>query len=316
MLNIFQTKNNHLLRIDEKNIIFSLNEIIWIDIVTTHDNREIHYIQNIFKKNNQKFFEIENIKNNKTCFKNTYELHLLSYFLSYNKEQKKIKNYIVRFVIYDNYLFTIHTEKISTLLLYQKSIDNKSIIHNNVYELLLNLFETKLDDIINEIEHIYDTLEKLSLVIINEQQIDEYNNTLSNLADLENIGWKIRINLLNTERTINFLINKVKLPTLQKQYANKILKDIILLLPHNKYISHKINLLIHTVMGFIHIKQNKIIKIFSIIFLPPTLIASSYGMNFEFMPELHWPFGYPSAIILMILTGIAPYFYFKYKNWL
>ncbi|EOM3721815.1 CorA family divalent cation transporter, partial [Escherichia coli H20] len=72
-------------------------------------------------------------------------------------------------------------------------------------------------------------------------------------------------------------------------------------------------------MGFINIEQNRIIKIFSVVsvvFLPPTLVASSYGMNFEFMPELKWSFGYPAAIIFMILAGLAPYLYFKRKNWL
>ncbi|MES4277968.1 CorA family divalent cation transporter, partial [Escherichia coli] len=70
---------------------------------------------------------------------------------------------------------------------------------------------------------------------------------------------------------------------------------------------------------FINIEQNRIIKIFSVVsvvFLPPTLVASSYGMNFEFMPELKWRFGYPAAIIFMILAGLAPYLYFKRKNWL
>ncbi|MFU2511519.1 CorA family divalent cation transporter [Pseudoalteromonas sp. ASV78] len=71
--------------------------------------------------------------------------------------------------------------------------------------------------------------------------------------------------------------------------------------------------------GFINIEQNKIIKIFSIaavVFLPPTLIASMYGMNFEFMPELKWTFGYPWAIGLMIVAGFSPYLYFKRKGWL
>ena len=71
--------------------------------------------------------------------------------------------------------------------------------------------------------------------------------------------------------------------------------------------------------GFINIEQNQIIKIFSIaavVFLPPTLVASIYGMNFEFMPELKWMFGYPAALVLMVLSGIAPYWYFKRKNWL
>jgi magnesium transporter len=72
-------------------------------------------------------------------------------------------------------------------------------------------------------------------------------------------------------------------------------------------------------MGFINIEQNRIIKIFSVVsvvFLPPTLVASSYGMNFEFMPELHLPFGYPVAIGLMVVAGLTPYLYFKRRGWL
>jgi magnesium transporter len=72
-------------------------------------------------------------------------------------------------------------------------------------------------------------------------------------------------------------------------------------------------------MGFINLEQNKIIKIFSIaavVFLPPTLVASIYGMNFRVLPELAWPFGYPFALALMVLSGIAPYWLFKRKGWL
>ena len=71
--------------------------------------------------------------------------------------------------------------------------------------------------------------------------------------------------------------------------------------------------------GFINIQQAQIIKIFSIaavVFLPPTLIASIYGMNFKYMPELDWSFGYPFAIGLMVAAGMAPYLYFKRKGWL
>jgi magnesium transporter len=71
--------------------------------------------------------------------------------------------------------------------------------------------------------------------------------------------------------------------------------------------------------GFISIQQNQIIKIFSIaavVFLPPTLVASIYGMNFAFMPELQWKGGYPFALGLMVLAGIAPYLFFKRKGWL
>ena len=71
--------------------------------------------------------------------------------------------------------------------------------------------------------------------------------------------------------------------------------------------------------GFISIQQNQIIKTFSIaavVFLPPTVIASIYGMNFDFIPELEWSMGYPWALGLMVLSGVAPYVFFKLKGWL
>jgi magnesium transporter len=72
-------------------------------------------------------------------------------------------------------------------------------------------------------------------------------------------------------------------------------------------------------MGFINIEQNKIIKTFSIaavVFMPPTLIASIYGMNFKHIPELKWLWGYPGSLAIMVLSGIAPYWLFKRKGWL
>jgi magnesium transporter len=72
-------------------------------------------------------------------------------------------------------------------------------------------------------------------------------------------------------------------------------------------------------VGVISIEQNNIIKIFSVaavVFMPPTLIASLYGMNFKHMPELDWGFGYPLAIVLMIVAAIIPYVFFKIKRWL
>ena len=99
---------------------------------------------------------------------------------------------------------------------------------------------------------------------------------------------------------------RARLPGNQLEQAREILRDIESLLPHNESLFQKVNFLMQAAMGFINIEQNRIIKIFSVVsvvFLPPTLVASSYGMNFEFMPELKWSFGYPGAIGLMISPG-------------
>lgn len=95
--------------------------------------------------------------------------------------------------------------------------------------------------------------------------------------------------------------------------------DINSLVDHANFMNSKVSFLLDATLGMISIQQNNIIKIFSVmavIFLPPTLVASMYGMNFEFMPELHWVAGYPMAIGMMIVAGILPYAYFKKRGWL
>ncbi|MFY8105888.1 MAG: magnesium transporter CorA family protein [Elstera sp.] len=96
-------------------------------------------------------------------------------------------------------------------------------------------------------------------------------------------------------------------------------RDIKSLHDHAGFLSQKVNFLLDATLGLINIEQNAIIKIFtvaSVAFLPPTLIASIYGMNFELQPELKWDFGYPMAIILMLLSALGPYYYFKRKGWI
>lgn len=96
-------------------------------------------------------------------------------------------------------------------------------------------------------------------------------------------------------------------------------RDIHSLTDHVTFLSGKIIFLLDATLGMINIQQNDIIKIFSIaavVFLPPTLVASIYGMNFDVMPELHWLLGYPFALVLMVLSGVLPYLYFKRRGWL
>jgi len=96
-------------------------------------------------------------------------------------------------------------------------------------------------------------------------------------------------------------------------------RDIAGLNDQSNYLGNKVTFLLDAVLGLISIEQNAIIKIFSVaatVFLPPTLIASIYGMNFEHMPELKWHLGYPMAVGFMILSAVLPYLYFKRKKWL
>jgi magnesium transporter len=104
-----------------------------------------------------------------------------------------------------------------------------------------------------------------------------------------------------------------------RQELKVLQRDASALSDHASFLSNKINFLLDATLGLINLEQNQIIKIFSVaavVFLPPTLVASIYGMNYDIMPELHWSYGYPFALGLMVLSAILPYLFFKRKGWL
>jgi magnesium transporter len=97
------------------------------------------------------------------------------------------------------------------------------------------------------------------------------------------------------------------------------LRDVQSIEEHASFLANKVQFLLDATLGLVSIEQNDIIKLFSVvavIFLPPTLVASIYGMNFENMPELQWAAGYPWALGLMVLSAILPYLFFRWKRWL
>ncbi len=104
-----------------------------------------------------------------------------------------------------------------------------------------------------------------------------------------------------------------------RQVLKQIQRDAVSLGEHARALSNKLTFLLDATLGLINLEQNQIIKLFSVaavVFLPPTLVASIYGMNFKYMPELDWPFGYPMALGFMVLSAVLPYVYFKRKGWL
>jgi magnesium transporter len=143
---------------------------------------------------------------------------------------------------------------------------------------------------------------------------------LNSIAQEEDLNGRIRRNMMDTRRAVSFLMRGRLLNADQFEEARQILRDIESLDGHTSFLFDKINFLMDATVGFININQNKIIKIFSVAsvaFLPPTLIASIYGMNFKgWFPELDWELGYPFALLLMLASAITPFWYFRRRGWL
>lgn len=132
---------------------------------------------------------------------------------------------------------------------------------------------------------------------------------------------KVRDTLLSLSRMMSYLQTKRVITdgSEHRDFALAIIHDVQTLAEHANFVSGNLSFLSDATLGIITIEQNAIIKIFSIasvVFLPPTLVASIYGMNFDIMPELHWTYGYPLAVITMIITAVIPFLFFRWKGWL
>jgi magnesium transporter len=143
---------------------------------------------------------------------------------------------------------------------------------------------------------------------------------LAAIAKEEDLNGRIRRNVMDTRRAVSFMMRARMLNNEQFEEARQILRDLDSLDGHTQFLFDKINFLMDATTGFININQNKIVKIFSVataVFLPPTLIASIYGMNFKSgFPELEWRFGYPFALALMVASAVLPLLYFRKRGWL
>ncbi len=133
---------------------------------------------------------------------------------------------------------------------------------------------------------------------------------------------KVRESLVSMGRLLLFIANEadaMKWPKEMRAQLKSMQRDVASLSDHASYLGNKVTFLLDAMIGVMSVEQNNIIKIFSVaavVLMPPTLLASIYGMNFKHMPELEWEFGYPIAIVLMVIAAILPYMFFKWKRWL
>ena len=144
---------------------------------------------------------------------------------------------------------------------------------------------------------------------------------LNNVGATGNLDAKVRESLVSLQRMVNFLSEKRTQGWTgeARSQLSALRSDIQALCEHSYFLADKITFMLDATLGLINIEQNDIIRIFSIaavMFMPPTLIASIYGMNFQHMHELHWQYGYEYALVLMLFSTVAPFLFFKKKGWM
>jgi magnesium transporter len=320
MLNVFTLSNGRLFQ-EEIEQAAALDQVqpIWVDLESPTVD-EVHWIEQRFGLNIPHDVVEEDLEESARFFEeDNGELHLRSDFLI--DEEGKAGNVRVAFILHQNILFSVHSQDTPVFRLLRMRARRMPGLIDDAKDVLLTLYSTDAEYSADALEGIYDELEKISTLVLKEDMSDALAaEVLAGIAGEEDLNGRIRRNVMDTRRAVSFMMRARMLSSEQFEEARQIMRDIDSLDSHTAFVFDKINFLMDATVGFININQNKIIKIFSVAsvaFLPPTLIASIYGMNFKgFFPELNWEYGYIYALFLMILSAISPFIYFKKRGWL
>ncbi|MFM9879804.1 MAG: magnesium/cobalt transporter CorA [Burkholderiaceae bacterium] len=327
MLNIFSLANGRLFQEE----IESLEELakfqpIWVDLEspTPEEKRWVSEYYGLIIPDDAMDEDIE--ESARFYEEDNGELHIRSDFLVADQDAPStvrvafILNLMNDALRSKGVLFSIHDEDVPVFRLLRMRARRMPGLIEDAKEVMLKLFDADAEYSADTLEGIHDALEITSKQVLSGDVTDAIaGEVLASIARQEDLNGRIRRNVMDTRRALSFMMRSKILTTDQFEEARQILRDIDSLDSHTAFLFDKINFLMDATVGFININQNKIIKIFSVAsvaLLPPTLIASLYGMNFQFMPELAWRWGYPLALALMAASAIVPMWYFRRRGWL
>ena len=327
MLNIFTLVNGRLFQEE----IESLEELsrfhpIWVDLESP-TLEEKRWIKQYFGLSIPEDAMDEDIEESARFYEeDNGELHIRSDFLIADDDEPRtvrcafILNQHNADLKSQGVLFSIHDEDVPVFRLLRMRARRAPGLIEDAKEVLLKLFDADAEYSADTLEGIYDQLEKVGNTVLSGDVTDAMaSEVLGAIARQEDMNGRIRRNVMDTRRALSFMMRSKMLNAEQFEDARQIMRDIDSLDSHTAFLFDKINFLMDATVGFININQNKIIKIFSVAsvaLLPPTLIASLYGMNFQYMPELSQKWGYPYALALMVASAVVPMWYFRRRGWL
>jgi magnesium transporter len=284
------------------------NQILWIDLndVDEEIESQLEEFLKIYIQEEEEMIEIETssryIETRDTLVVNTNFL-----LGTYDKNP-------VSFILKNNILISVRNEDLSSFTETTKKIFANPENYPTGYHVFLSLFETRIEFDADMIEEITQEITHLSNSI---QEAGE--DALMEIKNLQEKTMMFRENIIDKQRAISNMLRSNLVPNVLRPKLTILIKDINSLLEHIRFSFDRLDYLQDTFLGLVNIEQNKIIKIFtilSVLFMPPTLIASIYGMNFDVMPELHWKWGYVFSVGVMLLSASGFFYFFKKKKYI
>ncbi|HTF83884.1 magnesium/cobalt transporter CorA [Cellvibrio sp. ARAG 10.3] len=319
MLRLFKIQGTTLREVpaqQEEDTKVSLANAVWVDAHEPSEE-ERENLNTFLRAELPESDDVEEIEFSARYFQDSAGIHVHSLFLSPG-EAGRHNTVTVAFILQDKRLLTVREGDLADFRLLRMRARRGQVQVSSPQDLLITMFEQKVENLADALEDIHRKLEEVSHMVLEDADA-ELEDAIDRLAKLEDSNGKIRLCLMDTQRSISFMQRHLREHFELQETAREIKRDVDTLMSHTAFLFDKINFLMDSTQGFINIEQNQIIKTFSIaavIFLPPTVVASLYGMNFEFMPHIHWQYGFELGLCLMVLSALAPYWYFKSKDWL
>ncbi|MBO5850398.1 MAG: magnesium/cobalt transporter CorA [Paludibacteraceae bacterium] len=285
--------------------------IIWIDLndVEVEVESELEQFLKIYIQEEE---EMEEIEISSRYIQTEDSIVANSHFL-----QENYSDEAVSFIVKNGILVSVRDAELKSFNDTLRKIFANPKNFPTGFHVMVALFETRVEYDADMIESVTDEITKLSKKMNTDEDPDE--DILLEIKNLQEKVMIIRQNIIDKQRVVSNMIKCELIPDDLRARLSVIIKDVNSLFEYTRFGFDRLDYLQDTFLGLVNIEQNKTIKIFtvvSIIFMPPTLIASMYGMNFKFMPELSWKYGYLFAVSLMVLFSGTLLWVFKKKKWL
>jgi magnesium transporter len=288
--------------------------IVWIDLVSPLPE-EIIAVEKSLNVELPTRQESEEIEYSARFWEDEHHITINTYFLL-RQENSGYVNETVSFTLHDQFLVTIRFSELRIFTEFARKLLLSPSAFRDGAHVLAGILEQR-------IELDADILEALAKEIVsasrhNLKSIADRDSFLEYITSFEDMNMTIRENLIDKQRILSALLKSWRIPEELRREFTTMIKDVNSLVITANFNFERLDFLQDLFLNHLSVEQNKVIKIFtvmSVIFLPPTLIASIYGMNFKSLPELEWQFGYPIALFLMVVSGVLPVYIFKRKGW-
>lgn len=291
-----------------------VEDSIWIDLQDATDE-EREKVEAAFDVKFQTQQEAEEIEMSSRYIEQDGMILANSTFLSSNTDGFQAQT--ISFVLREDCLFTLRNDDIKAFAETVRKIKANNTQFKKGSDIMLALLESRIDMDADFVEATAKEITQIGKKLSLQGTLDE--KVLLQITALQETTILIRETVFDRQRLLSSLLRSSIFPTDNTEKLRVMIKDVGSLLEHTAFSFERLEYLQNTFLGLVNIEQNKIIKIFtvvSVIFMPPTLIASVYGMNFTAMPELGWSLGYPMAIAIMIVSSVLTLLIFKKKKWL